>query len=120
MARKKLGSLLENAEFGTPVVTESQTSVAPDPRPHPPLTAVEQNSGTVPRYLTMLRKEARIRPEQADELTVLVRQLNRARQTSGERITDNTLIRVAIDLLLERRAELRGTTEDELRASLGL
>lgn len=38
-----------------------------------------------------------------------------------ERITDATLVRVAIDLLLTRhRDELSGVTEDELRASVGL
>ncbi|MBW9208015.1 hypothetical protein KV097_18910 [Mumia sp. zg.B17] len=118
MARKKLNSLLESTNMQSPVVTESQTPAVPTSRPS--LAAVAPEGDTGPRYLRMLRKEARIRPEQADELTVLVRQLNRARQASGERITDNTLIRVAIDLLLERRAELRGTTEAELRASLGL
>lgn len=46
--------------------------------------------------------------------------LNRARGGAGERITENTLIRVAISLLLSRASELRGTTEEELRQSLGL
>ncbi|MBW9211777.1 hypothetical protein KV100_19175 [Mumia sp. zg.B21] len=68
----------------------------------------------------MLRKEVRFRPEQADELADVARQLTRARNGQGERITDNTLIRVAVDLLLARRAELHGTDEAELRASLGL
>lgn len=36
----------------------------------------------------------------------------------GERITDNTLIRVAVDLLLARAGELNGTTEDSLRQSV--
>ena len=73
-----------------------------------------------PRYLTLMRKEARITPTQADELSRLVRLLNRARFGQGERITDNTLIRVAIGLLLERVDELHGTTEAELFQSLGL
>jgi hypothetical protein len=51
--------------------------------------------------------------------------LNQARRgsdggISGERITDNTLIRVAVDLLLTRADQLRGSTEDELRKSLSL
>lgn len=73
-----------------------------------------------PRYLTLMRKEARITAMQADELSRLVRTLNRARCGQGERITDNTLIRVAIGLLMERVADLRGVTEAELFQSLGL
>jgi len=72
-----------------------------------------------PRYLELDRKELRIRGDQGDDLTVLTRQLNRARKGEGERITDNTLIRVAIDLLLRDGANLQGTTEaDLLRSAL--
>lgn len=39
---------------------------------------------------------------------------------SGEVITDNTLIRVAIDVLLARAADLHGDTENDLRRSVGL
>jgi hypothetical protein len=35
-----------------------------------------------------------------------------------ERITENTLIRVAVDLLLARARKLHGLTEDELRKSV--
>lgn len=73
-----------------------------------------------PRYLELTRKEARLTATQLDELTVLTRQLNKARRGGGERITDNTIIRVAVDLLLHRRDEVAGATEDELRTSLGL
>jgi hypothetical protein len=71
-----------------------------------------------PRYLQLERKELRIRVDQADELARLTRRINRSRRGAGERITDNTLIRVAVDLLLERSAHIAGTTEDELRESL--
>lgn len=72
-----------------------------------------------------MRKESRLRQDQADELSRAVRRLNQARRgsdggISGERITDNTLIRVAVDLLLTRADQLRGRTEDELRKSLSL
>lgn len=40
------------------------------------------------------------------------------RETRTERLTENTLIRVAIDLLLAHAAELHGSTEDELRDSV--
>jgi hypothetical protein len=46
--------------------------------------------------------------------------LNRNRGGAGERITQNTLIRVAVALLLSRTGDLAGTTEEELRRSVGL
>jgi len=63
--------------------------------------------------------------EQADALTMLARRLNSERRgpdgkAVGERITDNTLLRLAIDLLLARADELKGRTEEELALSLGL
>lgn len=70
------------------------------------------------RYLQFDRKELRIRGDQADELSTLTRQLNRTRAGTGARITDNTLIRVAIDMLLSKRATLHGVTEEELRYSV--
>jgi hypothetical protein len=74
----------------------------------------------VPRYLRLMRKETRISQAQADQLSSTVRSLNQARRGEGERITDNTLIRVAIGLLLERLDDLQGTTEAQLFQSLGL
>lgn len=94
----------------------------------PAVSAPERTeSGThrVPKYLQLRRREARVYEAQADALTVLARRLNDGRQlpdgkTTGERITDNTLLRLAIDLLLARTDELEGTTEEELAVSLGL
>lgn len=85
----------------------------------------ESVSNRVPKYLQLKRREARIYDNQADELTALTRRLNDQRKqsdgtTAGERITDNTLVRLAIDLLLERKQELSGATEEELARSLGL
>ncbi len=71
-------------------------------------------------YMELVRKELRLHAVQADELTVLASKVQRARKEKGERITDNTLIRVAVDLLLQRQKELVGSTEDELRVALGL
>ena len=60
-------------------------------------------------------------PRQLNELTVLRRVLNRRRpKGAGERITENTLVRLAVDLLLANAGQLEGSTEDELRRSLGL
>ena len=64
------------------------------------------------------RKELRIWADQLDALTKLRGALNQQRGGEGERITENTLIRVAIDMLLTDAGKLRGTTEDELRQSV--
>jgi hypothetical protein len=90
-------------------------------RPEAELEMVEPKSEQeeLPKYLTLIRKETRLREDQLDKLTVLTRKLNRQRR-GGERITENTLIRVAIDLLLFQSAQLKGSTESELREALGL
>lgn len=78
-------------------------------------------SYNLPKYLKLERKEARLRQDQIDALTDLTRKLNRKKQgKSSERLTDNTLIRVAIDLLLSKADLLEGTTEEELRRSFNL
>ena len=74
----------------------------------------------LPKYKRLERKDVLLWPDQLGELSVTRRMLNKRRGSEGERITDNTLIRVAVALLLSRSADLAGTTEDELRASLGL
>lgn len=66
------------------------------------------------------RKEARLRPDQYEALTINARRLNKLKGTGGVRITENTLIRVALDLLIAHMPELRGSTEEELRSSLSL
>jgi hypothetical protein len=72
----------------------------------------------LPRYLRLTRKEVRFREDQLDALDRVVRRLVRARRGGGERITENTLVRVAVDLLLERADALSGGTEAELLRSL--
>jgi hypothetical protein len=71
-----------------------------------------------PKWQRLERKELRLRADQLDELARIRRTLNRQRGGEGERITENTLIRVAVDMLLGRAGKLRGTTEDELRKSV--
>src|SRR5664280_2212633 len=95
---------------------DQPAAAAGGPRPPAPLGQGGPDGGPVRAQLE--RKELRIRVEQADELARLTRRINRSRRGAGERITDNTLIRVAVDLLLERSAHIAGTTEDELRESL--
>ena len=73
---------------------------------------------TVPKYQTLLRKEARLREDQTLALARLARQLNRQKRKKGERITENTLIRVAVDLLLAKEDQIWGATEEEIREVL--
>lgn len=85
------------------------------------LKDTDLQSTELPKYLKLERKETRLRQDQIDALTDLTRKLNRTKRVKGgERLTDNTLIRVAVDLLLNKASELQGTTEDELRNSLNL
>lgn len=62
--------------------------------------------------------EARIRHDQVRDLADLRRAVAANRTDKTERITDNTLVRVAVDFLLAHRELLEGNTEDELRASV--
>ncbi|MFJ9523270.1 hypothetical protein ACIRPK_34145 [Kitasatospora sp. NPDC101801] len=66
---------------------------------------------TTPKYV-------QLRGDQQIELDVLARELQGARESKAERITANTVIRVACDFLLARRDVLEGDTEDQLRSSL--
>lgn len=62
-------------------------------------------------------KAAQIRSDQQTALDILARDLQDARTVRVERITANTLIRVAIDGLLAHAGRLHGDTETELRAA---
>jgi len=87
---------------------------------NPQPTKSESDIEPQPKYLTLIRKEARLTELQIEQLTAISRKLNRQRRGRGERLTENTLIRVAIELLLSRADSLSGTTEAELLESLGL
>jgi RNA polymerase-interacting CarD/CdnL/TRCF family regulator len=80
--------------------------------------AQAEERAAVPKYLTLLRKEARLREDQALALARLARQLNRLKNKKGERITENTLIRVAVDLLLSQESQISGATEEEIKEAL--
>ena len=62
-------------------------------------------------------KQALIRPDQQTALDHLARQLHDARSVKGERITANTLLRVAIDGVIEHGDRLHGDNEIQLLAS---
>ncbi len=130
MARKRrLADLVreevERPDLQTAEVTESESTIVTES----PTTEVtkeqeeavtESQTAEVPKYLTLVRKETRLRDDQLEQLTAITRKLNRQRRGKGERITENTLIRIAVDLLLNQEQQLQGTTEEELLASLGL
>lgn len=111
-----LGNLIGEATTNISEVTNSQTTEVPKPAT-PKASKSQTTEG--PKYLNFARKDARLHEDQLDELASLTRRLNRQRN-GGERITDNTLIRIAVDLLLERADELSGSTEIELRESVSL
>lgn len=71
-------------------------------------------------YRSFARKEAKIRDDQYSALTAHARRLARTRPAGSERITENTLIRVAIDLLLDQSDQIAGGSEAEIRKSVGL
>ncbi len=73
----------------------------------------------------MIRKTVPVRYSQRNELAQLAAELQRAKadhraeaNSPTKRITENTLIRVAIDSLLRNKSSLRGSDEQELLASL--
>jgi hypothetical protein len=66
---------------------------------------------------TKREKTAVIYSDQQTGLDGLARELQDARSVLSERITANTLIRVAIDGVLEYADRLHGDDEEELRAS---
>ncbi|MBN9154696.1 MAG: hypothetical protein J0J05_12005 [Microbacterium sp.] len=72
----------------------------------------------IPKFAQLTRKEARVREDQYAALSALARSLMRRRRAKGERITENTLIRIAIDLLLQHKDALRGASEEQLRNSV--
>jgi len=81
----------------------------------------DPNSGahTGPKYLRLVRHDLRARADQLEAVAALRLRVaaDRGPSERSERITDNTLIRVAIDLLLEHRDHLAGATEDQIRES---
>lgn len=102
----------------TPKLTESKT-----PRVLESVTREVQGSSAeilgleeaIPLYKRLIPKETRFREDQLEDLAKLARRLTRAKSVrGGERITENTLIRVAVDALLERGDALMGETEVDL------
>lgn len=80
-------------------------------------TAAADQSAT-PKYQRLTRKETRLRDDQLEALSGIARRLNKQRAGRGERITENTLIRVAVDLLVTMKDDLHGVDEDALGEAL--
>jgi hypothetical protein len=136
MPRQSVADLLGEADQAPavlpprPAPAEAAPAAAvekPEPRQPAPRRVARgpRDAGTagvtesrIPKWQRLERKELRLRADQLDELARIRRTLNRQRGGEGERITENTLIRVAVDMLLGRAGKLRGTTEDELRKSV--
>lgn len=91
-------------DLGEPEPGSSSASPAAPARPS------RSTKATRPKF-------AQLRPEQQSALDDLARDLQDARSVRSERITANTLIRVAIDGLLRDSDRLHGDNEAELRAS---
>lgn len=120
--KKGLADMLPalSAPAEAPSVPVAERPTAPKPPESKLSQPSKQAAATTPAYLALQRKETRLREEQIDALTAAARELNRAKSAGGERITENTLIRVAVDLLLSNTAALKGATENEIRNSVGL
>lgn len=101
---------------------------APDPPAAPASAADSAGAGTrLPvRYEELTDVHVRMRDDQVGGLDQLRRRLvresrrTRSADTPYERITANSLARVAVDYLLAHAEALEGHTEAELRRSLGL
>lgn len=123
LGRKPLTPEVEHLHVGRPADTGTSEPVNPrTPESQNPAVTESGTPGTAesrqPRYAQYVRKEARVRDDQAAALVVLRKKVAGQRTTKVEPITDNVLIRLAIDLLLSRADRLHGDTEEELRASL--
>jgi hypothetical protein len=111
---------VRSTEVRTPEVARTTRGRRPEGQPAAPASRASAAPPGLPKYLRLERKELLIWPDQITKLSILARVLNRNRGGAGERITTNTLIRVAVALLLSRSQDLAGTSEEELRRSLGL
>lgn len=58
-----------------------------------------------------------LREDQHSELSTIARELMLARSQKTERLTENTVIRVAVDLVIRHPELLVGDTEDDLRTN---
>ena len=110
-----VGSPLAPSPPPAAAVPQPAPPAVPDPGPREPGPGTEAS----PNYLRFVRHDLRARAEQLEAVAALRRRItaDRARAERSERITDNTLIRVVIDLLLAHADFLAGATEEQIRES---
>lgn len=101
-----------------PVAKATEKKPPAEKKPATKHRVTESVSSEAPLYQRLTRKEVRFRDEQLEALDRLARRLSRAKRgAGGERITENTLVRVAVDLLLRRADAIAGETEAEILRS---
>lgn len=115
-AKKPAPAVVERPAKKT-ATKKAAAAKAEKPEPTKKTAKKAKKASEGPLYLRLTRKEARLREDQIESLRKLARRLSRSRTDSGERLTENTLLRVAVDLLLSRAHELTGTTESQIRKS---
>ena len=121
--RRTLSDIIEPVP-GSPELPASPPASPPPPpavpEPSPTRThgVADSRSSGVPVYQRMEVLAARLRPDQIAWLKAVPRDLKRKRRKPGERFTENTLLRVAVDAIRELEDELRGDSEEELRVSV--
>jgi hypothetical protein len=128
MARANLTAMLERLDpepvaIPADSTPQAESTQAPSAAAQPDLAPAQTRATQAPGpasggYLSFERKETRLRADQYAGLTQEARRLNKAKATGGERITENTLICIAIDLLFKRVEDLVSSTEGELRNSV--
>ena len=94
----------------SPIDPKSYDDLIKNSEPETPAAGGSPTSGTRQKFV-------QIRPDQWTDLDALARELMDSRTLRGERITSNTLIRIAIDALLAQRGHLVGNNEAELRSA---
>ncbi len=104
--------------FNDPPVSGGETSLEPGDRGSG--TPGDSGDGTPaprrPKYEQLDRLEALLRPGQIEDLERLAREVSRRRAKGrrSERITKNTMVRIAVAVLLAHGDRLTGDTEHEL------
>lgn len=109
----------ESVSTGDDAASRSEARSSEDAKSRTTRVKDEPEGESDPLYLRLTRKEVRFRDEQMEGLHRLARRLSKARRgMKGDRITDNTLVRVAVDLLLQHADDLAGHDEASLLESL--
>jgi hypothetical protein len=109
MGRDPLGWIGESDEVAVASEEEAPVSaVKPE--------VGERGTEEGPKFLSYEVMTARLRSDQVDMLSALERQIMRGRRRKGERITKNSLLRAAVDVLATLQFDVRGIgSEEELR-----